>query len=48
MTPESSILVAQQPFGSRRRVAALKIDQQIGVDQVGHGPPGAPTLPRAA
>lgn len=32
----------------RRRLAALELDQQIGVDQEGHGSPGAPTLSRAA
>jgi hypothetical protein len=45
---ECSILVAEQPLDVGCRVAALKIDQQIGVDQEGYGSPGAPTLSRAA
>jgi hypothetical protein len=40
--------IAEDALHVRRGVDALEIDQQVGVDQEGHGSPGGPLLSQAA
>jgi hypothetical protein len=40
---DQSFLVAERVIHRRRFISALEVDQEIGVDQAGHGSPGGPT-----
>ena len=42
------VRLAEQPFNLRRASVPLELDEQIGVDQQGHGSPGGPALSRSA
>lgn len=45
---DRALLIAQELLDRRRSHASLQIDQEIGVDQEGHGSLGGPTASRAA